>query len=111
MSLLGVPNFGVEVAKYLEREQHRRTAVSEDSSKWRMNAYYFGFTPTGIPAIDRILSAVACAGKGCHHTEDWGEFGGGYDHLRGENYVEMIQNAADDAASLFKPLPPPPEVK
>lgn len=29
MSLLGVPNFGVEVAKYLEREQHRRTAVSE----------------------------------------------------------------------------------
>ena len=85
--------------------------MSEDSSKWRMNAYYFGFTPTGIPAIDRILSAVACAGKGCHHTEDWGEFGGGYDHLRGENYVEMIQNAADDAAALFKSLPPPPEVK
>jgi len=90
----------------------RRTAVGEDSSKWRMNAYYFGFTPTGIPAIDRILSAVACAGKGYHHTEGWTEPGSGwYEHLRGDSYEEMIQNAADDAAALFKSLPPPPEVK
>jgi len=29
MSLLGVPNFGVELAKHLDREQHRRTAVSD----------------------------------------------------------------------------------
>lgn len=29
MSLLGVPNFGVELAKHLDRELRRRTAVSE----------------------------------------------------------------------------------
>ena len=73
--------------------------MSDDSSKWRMDAYYYGFGSTGVPAIDRILSAVACAGKGCHNTEDWGEYGGGYEHLRGDNYVEMIQNAANDAAA------------
>lgn len=74
--------------------------MSDDSSKWRMDAYYYGFDATGVPAIDRILSAVACAGKGYHHTEDWTEPGsGGYEHLRGDNYVEMIQNAANDAAA------------
>ena len=73
--------------------------MSDDSSKWRMDAYYYGFGSTGVPAIDRILSAVACAGKGCHNTEYWGEYGGGYEHLRGDNYVEMIQNAANDAAA------------
>ena len=73
--------------------------MGDDSSEWRMDAYYYGFGSTGVPAIDRILSAVACAGKGCHNTEDWGEYGGGYEHLRGDNYVDMIQNAANDAAA------------
>lgn len=86
--------------------------MSDDPSTWRMDAYYFGFERTGVPAIDRILSAIACAGKGYHNTECWDEPGsGGYPHLRGDTYVEMIQNAADDAAKEFKsllPLPEPP---
>ena len=39
----------------------------------RMNAYYFRFDSTGVGAVDAILSAVAIAGKGAHHTEDWND--------------------------------------
>ena len=39
-----------------------------------------------------ILEAVALAGKGAHHTEDWGEHG----------YVEAIQLAANKAASELR---------
>jgi hypothetical protein len=66
--------------------------------KWRMDAYYYGFEPTGVASIDRILSAVACAGKAYHHTEEWREDAGTRDHLRGATPVEWIQNAAIDAA-------------
>lgn len=66
--------------------------------KWRMDAYYYGFEPTGVASIDRILSAVACAGKAYHHTEDWTADAGERDHLRGTTPVEWIQNAANDAA-------------
>lgn len=37
----------------------------------RMDAYYYGFELTGVGIIDRILSAVASAGKAFHHTDDW----------------------------------------
>lgn len=66
----------------------------------RMEAYYFAFDPTGNEAIDRILAAVASAGRACHHTRDWSESSGytpGY--LRGDTPVEWIQNAAIDAAA------------
>ena len=74
----------------------------------RMDAYYFSFSETGVDAIDRILSAVAQAGKGYHHTELWGdedledmgEFHGG-------SYVAWIQNAANDAAKRLAVDPPP----
>ncbi len=70
----------------------------------RMDAYYYGFDPTGVPEIDRILSAVACAGKAYHHTESWGEemtYGtpnGAPDGHEGKTPIEWIQNAANDAA-------------
>ena len=71
----------------------------------RMDAYYYGFEPTGDEQIDRILSAVACAGKAFHHTESWGEEmtygtpnGAPEAFLRGKTPVEWIQNAANDAA-------------
>lgn len=35
--------------------------------KRRMDAYYYGFDSTGVDDIDRLLSAVACAGKAFHH--------------------------------------------
>lgn len=65
----------------------------------RMDAYYYGFHCTGNKAIDTILSAVACAGKAYHHTEEWTSEAGSYPHLRGETPVDWIQNAANDAAS------------
>lgn len=70
-----------------------------DSKDWRLDAYYYSFSRTGNDAIDRILSAVACAGKGYHHTDGWSEEAPQREHLRGATYVEQIQNAAIDAAA------------
>ena len=66
--------------------------------KLRMSAYYYSFQPTGCEAVDKILSAVATAGKGCHHTGDWGE-----KLLDGTTYVGRIQEAANNAAKEFSP--------
>ena len=70
----------------------------------RMRAYYYGFTKTGNEAIDKILSAVACAGKAYHHTQDWGdenEFIGTPEGHTGTTPVDWIQNAANDAARTY----------
>lgn len=60
----------------------------------RMNAYYYSFTPTGYLPVDRILSAVACAGKGCHHTDEWTQY-----PEEGDSYIDRIQAAANEAAN------------
>lgn len=75
------------------------------SEKLRMDAYYYSFEPTGVLAVDRILSAVASAGKGSHHTAEWNE------PMRdGKSAVEMIQDAANAAAAEFRnPAPPSPD--
>jgi len=75
----------------------RRSPIS-DAAGWRMDAYYYSFDLTGVAPIDRILSAVACAGKSFHNTSDWWDKASPYDHLRGETPVDWIQNAANDAA-------------
>ena len=62
----------------------------------RLDAYYFAFDATGQPSIDAILSAVAHAGKGYHHTESWADEGPGWGG--GLSYVDVIQAAAADAA-------------
>lgn len=70
---------------------------------WRMGGYYYDFTHTGLAPIDKILSAVGCAGKAYHHTESWGEeteFG--YEHLRGKSPEAWIENAAADAAAAIR---------
>ena len=69
----------------------------------RLNGYYYCFVPTGNEAIDRILSAVACAGKAYHHTDRWtDDIEEPYEpFLRGRNCVEWIQNAAEDAAKAL----------
>ena len=65
----------------------------------RMNAYYYSFAPTGERAIDVVLSAVACAGKAYHHTEDWREATEPYERAhRGPTPCAWIENAAADAA-------------
>jgi hypothetical protein len=63
----------------------------------RMEAYYYGFRKTGNSSVDRILSAVACAGKSYHRTEDWCERSTAWIGHEGDTPVEWIQNAADDA--------------
>jgi predicted RNase H-like nuclease (RuvC/YqgF family) len=68
-------------------------------SEMRMSAYYFGFEETGDKAIDKILSAVACAGKAYHHTGEWND---GSDYVKFDGHtggtpVDWIQNAAKEA--------------
>lgn len=77
----------------------------------RLDAYYYGFDPTGVEAIDRILSAVACAGKAYHGTEEWNEtISVPYEpFLRGNSCAEWIQNAANDAAAAMRAHPPTEE--
>ena len=69
----------------------------------RMDAYYYGFNPTGVGPVDKILSAVACAGKAYHHTKDWGE-AASYTPHTGACPVEWIQNAAKEAAAFHVEL-------
>ena len=67
----------------------------------RMDAYYYCFTPTGVPEIDMILSAVACAGKAYHHTDSWNDLDEWPPH-EGKTPVQWIQNAANKAAAEMK---------
>lgn len=69
--------------------------------KMRMDAYYYSFAETGVEAIDKILSAVACAGKAYHHTEQWGDSSEWPPH-KGSCPIDWIQNAANEAAEQIK---------
>ena len=73
----------------------------------RMDAYYYGFDRTGVGPIDAILSAVATAGKGSHHTESWGGDSG--DYYRGrpglpdaDSAVDLIQRTANRSADQIR---------
>jgi hypothetical protein len=60
----------------------------------RMNAYYYGFERTGVGPVDAILSAVAVAGKGSHHTDGWTDestFG----YYAGRPYLPDADTAAE----------------
>lgn len=72
------------------------------TTKWRMDGYYFSFDKTGVAEIDKILSAIACAGKAFHATEDWNEDCSPAEHLEGNTPIEWIQNAANKAAETIK---------
>jgi len=100
-----VPGGGAVVPTPMKLTEHGAEVCA-----YRMDAYYYGFSCTGINAIDLILSAVACAGKARHHTEDWGDgdYGPYHNLLRGNSPVEWIQNAANDAAQLLSAAPAAP---
>lgn len=72
------------------------------ADKLRMDAYYYGFGSTGVPEIDKILSAVACAGKAYHHTECWQNDCEPYKGHSGNSPVEWIWNAAKEAADKWR---------
>lgn len=76
------------------------------TTELRMSAYYFSFESTGVPEVDRVLSAVAWAGKSSHHTNGWTDVPGYRpdDALKGESPVEWIQNAAKAAAAELESL-------
>lgn len=69
-------------------------ALEKRRDSGNLNAYYYGFAPTGDADIDLILAAVASAGKGYHHTQDW------RDDNYGPSCAEKIQEAADRAAKV-----------
>jgi hypothetical protein len=71
-----------------------------EREEMRMDAYYYGFDKTGEHAVDKVLSAVACAGKALHHTDEWSTYvvEGDYGHGEKLTPIEWIQNAAKEAA-------------
>lgn len=87
-------------------EQGSETPATARHTELRMHAYYFGFSPTGIELVDRILSAIAHAGKGYHHTENWTEPTEDWGVFRGGEYgyAGWIQRAAEDAAASQREL-------
>ena len=76
-------------------------ATPEAVRPMRLEAYYYSFEPTGEEMVDRVLSAVACAGKAYHSTSSWSdEDCPPYEpFLRGDTCAAQIQNAAIDAAA------------
>lgn len=60
-------------------------------------AYYYGFTPTGVEFVDRILKAVAGAGATAHHTDGWTEE---WDDMLSAR--DSIQFVANEVAREFK---------
>jgi hypothetical protein len=66
----------------------------------RMDAYYYGFDRTEVGVIDAVLSAVAKAGKGYHHTEEWNDEHG--DGL--PSHAARIQLSAESAADVISVL-------
>ena len=58
-----------------------------------MDAYYYSFEETGCLDIDKILSAVATAGKAHHHTDEWNDTDDGE-----PSQIDYIQDAACGAA-------------
>lgn len=72
------------------------------SPSLRMDAYYYSFDRTGVEAIDRILCAVASAGKAYHHTECWNDDHGPRVNCEGDTPAEWIQNAANAAAKFIQ---------
>jgi hypothetical protein len=74
--------------------------MSDDQNiDFRMDAYYYGFDKTGERSIDRILSAVAWAGKAFHSTDQWNEEAGERPGHEGITPVEWMQSAGKHAAS------------
>lgn len=74
----------------------------------KLQAYYYGFEPTGNLQIDNILKAVALAGKAFHNTADWNEKASYISEacqLQGDSPVEWIQRAAEQAARNLKIIP------
>jgi|SRR6185503_3241815 len=89
----------LKLARFVQEVLSARPVEEAPAENLRMDAYYYGFTYTGQPLVDRVLSAVACAGKAYHNTADWSDETEPYEPcFRGDTPVDWIQSAADDVA-------------
>jgi hypothetical protein len=82
--------------------------LTDDQREWLdkdNSAYYYSLERTGVPAIDRILSAVCYAGKAFHNTSEWNETSTwDYGPIKaGMSPIDVIQAAADEAARVTSP--------
>lgn len=88
----------------LDEIQARADAAGTLPADARMDAYYFGFDRTGVDEIDAVLSAVAIAGKGSHHTESWADSGSAWFYTGreglpdAEGAAELIEETAKQSA-------------
>lgn len=86
------------VGKRFRKDTEMKGTPTMDK-KLRLQAYYYGFSETGVRSIDLVLRAVSAAGKLFHHTDQWtSEVDYPVEDVRGSSPVDWIQNAADDAA-------------
>ena len=73
----------------------------EDRGDRRFGAYYYGFDSTGVEEIDRVLAAVATAGKLAHHTEYWSE--PVYkDDISPADFIQKMANEAAEALGILR---------
>lgn len=66
----------------------------------RLDSYFFSFEATGVEPIDRILAAIARAGKAYHSTESWDE-SADFRSEDGPSHIDLIQSAANSAADAY----------
>lgn len=72
-----------------------------------IRSYWFTFKRTGVYAIDRILEEIALAGKCYHNIDGWAERDWAErdkDLNEGKSHIDLIQEAADNAALEIKNL-------
>jgi len=68
-----------------------------------MSGYVY-FEKTGVKEIDLILERVYSASRAYHHTSEWIEPCDESKGKNSENYVDRIQQAANEAAIAWKTL-------
>ncbi|HCE5870514.1 hypothetical protein ACF0C0_28955 [Pseudomonas aeruginosa] len=75
------------------------TDINRAKSTRNLDAYYYGFDPTGCDLVDSVLEQVARAGKAFHSTDDWNE-----EDLDGLSPVDKMQAAANASAKTIMAL-------
>lgn len=60
-----------------------------------LTAYYYSFFATKCEPVDRVLSAVAIAGKNHHHTNGWADDVNSGSQLIQEEAVAMAKRVVD----------------
>ncbi len=75
------------------------TDINRATATRNLDAYYYGFYPTGCDLVDSVLEQVARAGKAFHSTDDWNE-----EDLDGLSPVDKMQAAANASAKTIMAL-------